>query len=83
MSEWHAIMYPIRPGTEGQVRELFENVVLPRRKVYDENGDVLLAADLTDFQNGRYLSYDVRGDIVVRVTRLSGPNAVLSGIFLD
>jgi hypothetical protein len=41
MSEWHAIMYPIRPGTEHQVRELFENVVLPRRRVYDENGDVL------------------------------------------
>jgi len=41
MSDWHAIMYPIRPGTEDQVRDLFANVRLPRRKVYDENGDVL------------------------------------------
>ena len=41
MSEWHAIMYPIKPGTEDQVRDLFANVKLPRRKVYDENGDVL------------------------------------------
>ena len=41
MSDWHAIMYPIRPGTEEAVRDLFANVKLPRRKVYDENGDVL------------------------------------------
>lgn len=41
MSEWHAIVYPIKPGTEDRVRELFENVRLPRRKVYDEDGVVL------------------------------------------
>jgi hypothetical protein len=41
MSNWHAIMYPIRPGTEDQVRELFEQVSLPRRRVYDEDGVVL------------------------------------------
>jgi hypothetical protein len=41
MSDWHAIMYPIRPGAEDRVQELFDQVVLPRRKVYDEDGDVI------------------------------------------
>jgi hypothetical protein len=41
MSDWHAILYPIKPGTEEAVRELFDDVVLPRRKVHDENGDVI------------------------------------------
>ncbi|HEY0804761.1 MAG TPA: SchA/CurD-like domain-containing protein [Pseudonocardiaceae bacterium] len=41
MSNWHAIMYPIKPGTEERVRDLFEQVTLPRRKVYDEDGDLI------------------------------------------
>jgi hypothetical protein len=38
---------------------------------------------LDTFQSGRYLTVGVQGQIRIRLTRTGGPNAVLSGIFLD
>ena len=39
--------------------------------------------DLIGFTNGVYLSWDVTGPVRVEITRSSGPDAVLNGIFLD
>jgi hypothetical protein len=35
------------------------------------------------FGGGEYLVWDLGGNVLVRVTKLSGPNAVLSGLFFD
>jgi hypothetical protein len=38
---------------------------------------------LDSFQSGRYLTLGIQGEIQIRITRTDGPNALLSGIFLD
>lgn len=45
--------------------------------------EVLSSTLVRNFSNGRYLSYDVTGAVRVRITRVSGPSAVISGIFFD
>jgi hypothetical protein len=47
------------------------------------SGKVLDSETATGFQGGRYLVWDLAGRVLVRVTRQSGPNAVLSGLFFD
>lgn len=54
-----------------------------RVDVLNSAGKVVSSQILRDFQNGKYLTYDVTGDVTVRITRLSGPTAVVSGIFVD
>ena len=42
---------------------------------------VLDSRTLSGFQTGQYLTWRVTGDVILRVTRLGGPNAVVSGLF--
>ncbi len=44
-------------------------------------GTVLSSETLTSFQNGAYLSWELSGNVVIKVTNLKGANAVVSGIF--
>src|SRR5439155_18886731 len=43
-------------------------------------GQVFNREDLYNFQGGKYLTYDLRGHVQIRITRLAGVDAVLSGI---
>ncbi len=38
MSTWHALFYPLKPGSEEKVKELFRNSGRPQFDVLDENG---------------------------------------------
>ena len=46
-------------------------------------GMVLDTETLSDFSGGDYLDWRISGDILITITLLTGPNAVLSGLFLD
>ncbi len=47
------------------------------------NGVILDTRTISNFTNGVYLQWVITGSVVVTVTRTGGPNAVLSGVFLD
>jgi hypothetical protein len=47
-----------------------------------DTGAVLDSRDLANFTDGRYLAWDLRGHVLIRVTNL-GSNAVVGGIFFD
>jgi hypothetical protein len=44
-------------------------------------GAVLDSRVLSAFGGGEYLSWDLTGHVVLKVTNLAGPNAVVSGLF--
>jgi hypothetical protein len=44
-------------------------------------GAVLDTRTVSGFSGGRYLTWDLSGSVRIRVTKLGGPNAVLSGLF--
>ncbi|MGV3774567.1 MAG: glycoside hydrolase family 9 protein, partial [Verrucomicrobiales bacterium] len=44
---------------------------------------VLHTYQLSDFSNGVYVNYRLKGQVIFRLTRNAGPNAVLSGIYFD
>lgn len=46
-------------------------------------GAVLDTRTVSNFQSGIYLSWNVKGSIRVRVTKLGGNNVVLNGVFFD
>jgi len=46
-------------------------------------GLLLNTVDFGNFENGKYVSYDVSGHVTVNIRNISGPNAVLSAIFFD
>ncbi len=46
-------------------------------------GEVLDTESISGFSGGVYLDWRISGNVIITVTRLSGPNAVLSGLFLD
>jgi NPCBM/NEW2 domain len=46
-------------------------------------GAVLDTETVSNFSGGVYLDWRVSGDVVITVTRLTGPSAVVSGLFLD
>jgi hypothetical protein len=46
-------------------------------------GDVLDTDTLSSFSGGAYLQWIVSGNVEINVTNISGPNAVISGVFLD
>lgn len=52
-------------------------------EILDANGAVLDTRTISNFGNGIYLTWNVQGAIRIRVTKLSGPNAVLNGFFFD
>ncbi len=46
-------------------------------------GAVLDTETISAFSGGTYLQWVVNGNVLIKVTKLAGPNAVLSGLFLD
>jgi hypothetical protein len=54
-----------------------------RVDLLDVNGDLLDRRTIGDFSKGLYLTWNVVGDVSIRVTRVSGPDAVLSAVFVD
>ena len=46
-------------------------------------GSMLSVKTLSNFQAGAYLQYLVTGSVLITVTRLAGPTAVLNGLFFD
>lgn len=44
-------------------------------------GSVLHSITVSGFSGGQYLNWDIKGNIKVRVTKLLGPNGVISGFF--
>lgn len=47
------------------------------------SGTVLSSQVVSNFSGGKYLVWDVSGDVEITITSLQGPNAVLSGVFFD
>ena len=45
-------------------------------------GAVLSSQRVSDFGGGKYLVWDVSGSVKITLKRVSGPNAVLSGVFV-
>jgi hypothetical protein len=41
MSQWHALFYPLKPGSEDAVKELFRSSGRPGFDVRDEQGEVV------------------------------------------
>ena len=46
-------------------------------------GTVLATETVSSFHSGVYLDWSVSGNILITITKLSGSNAVLSGLFFD
>ncbi len=46
-------------------------------------GSVLDTETISSFTTGEFLQWAVTGNVVIKVTSLSGPDAVISGVFLD
>ena len=46
-------------------------------------GQVLSSQTVQAYQQGVYLSWNVQGHLIVRVTTVGGVNAVVSGVFFD
>jgi hypothetical protein len=46
-------------------------------------GALLTSTSIKNFQSGVYSTWNLKGKIRVKITRLAGPTAVLSGIFFD
>lgn len=65
MSTWHALLYPIKPGSEETVKELFRNSGRPQFEVTDADGKVV----------GRLLATMafVGREAAIRVIEVDGP----------
>jgi fibronectin type 3 domain-containing protein len=48
-----------------------------------DSGSVLSTRTLSDFGSGKYVVWNIKGHVKVTVTRNSGVNSVVSGIFFD
>jgi hypothetical protein len=51
--------------------------------VDSSSGTVLDTRTLTSFTGGQYPVWNIAGHVIIRVTQLLGPNAVISGVFFD
>jgi hypothetical protein len=47
------------------------------------SGAILDARDINAFANGTWVTWKIKGNIRARILSAGGPNAVLSGIFLE
>jgi uncharacterized delta-60 repeat protein len=47
------------------------------------SGSVLQSTSLSNFGGGQYLIWDLKGNVTLRFTKVSGPNAVINGLFLQ
>ena len=48
-----------------------------------ETEAVLDSRTVSGFHDGRYLVWEIRGHVKIKVTRTGGANAVVSGLFFD
>jgi hypothetical protein len=48
-----------------------------------DTGAILDSTEMSDFASGIWLEYDMKGHLTLRITPISGPNAVISGVFFD
>ncbi len=46
-------------------------------------GAILDTETISNFADGAYLQWDVTGNVIITVTPLAGPNAVINGLFVD
>jgi hypothetical protein len=46
-------------------------------------GAVLSTQNISSFHGGEYLSWKISGNVIIKVTKLAGSNAVVSGLFID
>ena len=53
-----------------------------RYELLDQSGVTLDARSLTSFSGGKYVVWTVTGHVTLRVTKVTGTNAVVSGVFL-
>jgi len=51
-------------------------------RVKNSSGDVIDERTISNFANGKYLVYDLKGHVSVEIKKITGNNAVLNGIFL-
>ena len=52
--------------------------------ILDANTNAVLDTETySSFHNGAYASWNVQGDILIKITKTGGSNAVVSGIFFD
>jgi hypothetical protein len=61
-----------RQGRE-QLIEVFDN----------DTGQFLGTETISDFEDGRYSIWNLRGNVRIKLTRLAGPDCVMSAIFFD
>jgi subtilisin family serine protease len=47
------------------------------------NSTVLSTVTASSFSNGIYYNWEVSGNILITFTRVTGPNAILNGLFID
>ena len=47
------------------------------------DGTILDKRDLAAFQNGKYLTWRIRGRVLVEIRKIRGKNAVIGGVFFD
>jgi hypothetical protein len=52
-------------------------------EAFDMSGNLLDRAELSNFSGGVYLRYKIKGQVRFKITKLTGDNAVLNGIFFD
>ncbi|MGH7177047.1 MAG: hypothetical protein ACREJC_06695 [Tepidisphaeraceae bacterium] len=38
---------------------------------------------ISDFAKGKYMTWSIKGHVKVKMTKLRGPDAVLSGVFVN
>ena len=46
-------------------------------------GTVLSTETVSGFSGGAYLNWTISGNVLITITKLTGPNAILSGLFFD
>ena len=52
-------------------------------QINDSVGNLLDSRTISNYENGEYLVWNVTGSIVVTISSVGGPNAVISGAFFD
>lgn len=71
MGTWHALFYPLKPGSEDKVKEIFRTSGRPDFEVKDQDGTVV----------GRLLATMafVGTEMAVRVIQVEGPLPLVAG----
>jgi hypothetical protein len=47
-----------------------------------DSGEVLDSQEMTDYNAGKYLVWEIRGHVVINIIHVGGANSVISGLFL-